>query len=89
MVISICLLFAISETESKSSVQYFYYKAKHFEHFHYIYNLVKECNDRIKGLKRNNDRRNCMAEDVVIKIGFVGEFTEEQLNFLSKRRGNM
>lgn len=87
---SICLLYAISEAESKSSVQYFYYKAKHFEHFHYVYNLTRDCYDRIlKRLRRTNDRRNCMADDVVIKIGVVGEFSEEKLNFLSQRRGKV
>lgn len=76
-----------SETESKSSVQYFYYNAKHFQHFHYIYNLMRDCHERIESLRRTNDRINCMAENVIIKIGIAGEFTEDKLDLISKRRG--
>lgn len=75
------------ETESKSSVQYFYFNAKHFQHFHYIYNLMRDCHERIESLRRTNDRRNCMAENVIIKIGIAGEFTEDKLDLISKRRG--
>lgn len=77
----------VSETESKSSVKYIYYKAKHFQHFHYIYNLTRDCHDRIAGLRKTNDRTHFMAEDIVVKIGIVGESTEDKLNSLLKRRG--
>lgn len=86
---SFCLILLFSEIESKSSVQYIYYKAKHFQHFHYIYNLTRDCSDRIEGLRKTNDRTNFMAEDVVIKIGIVGESTEDKLNSLLKKRGKV
>lgn len=79
----------ILERESMSSVQYIYYNDKHFQHFYYIYNLTRDCHDHIEGLRNTNDRTNLMAEDVVIKIGIVGEFTEDKLNLLSKRRGKV
>lgn len=78
-----------SERASKSSVQYIYYKAKHFQHFHYIYNLTRDCHDRIERLRKTNDRANLMAEDIVIKIGIVGESTEDKLCSLLKRRGKV
>lgn len=78
-----------SETESKSSVQYIYTKAKHFQHFYYIYNLTRDCHDHIEGLRTTNDRTNFMAEDIVIKIGIVGELTEDKLTLLLKRRGKV
>lgn len=78
-----------SERESKSSVQYIYYKAKHFQHFYYIYNLTRDCHDRIEGLRKTNDRANFMAEDIVIKIGIVGESTEDKLCSLLQKRGKV
>lgn len=75
--------------ESKSFVQNIYYNAKYFQHFYYIYNLTRDCHDHIEGLRKASDRANFMAKDVVIKIGIVGEFTEDKLNLLSKRRGKV
>lgn len=78
-----------SERESNSSVQYIYYKAKHFQHFHYIYNLTRDCHDRIERLRKTNDRANFMTEDIVIKIGIVGKSSEDKLCSLLKRRGKV
>lgn len=89
LLIQFVYIVLFSEQKSKSSVQYFYYNAKHFQHFQYIYNLMRDCHDPIEGLRRTNDRRNCMAKDIIIKIGIVGEFTEDKLNLLSKRRGKV
>lgn len=83
------LILLILGRESKSSVQYIYYNAKHFQHFYYVYNLTRECHDHIESLRKANDRTNFMAKDVVIKIGIVGEFTEDKLHLLSKRRGKV
>lgn len=83
----VCFLL-LSDTESKASVQYFYYKAKHFQHFHYVYNLMRTCHERIEALGRINHPEICMVEDVIIKIGIVG-FTEDKFNLLSKRRGKV
>lgn len=78
-----------SERVSNSSVQYIYYKAKHFQHFHYIYNLTRDCHDRIERLRKTNDRANFMTEDIVIKIGIVGKSTEDKLCSLLKRKGKV
>lgn len=48
---------------------------------------MRDCYDCIKGLRKINDCMNVMVEDVVIKIGIVGEFIEDKLNLLLKRRG--
>lgn len=50
---------------------------------------MRDCHDHIEGLRKASDRANFMAKDVVIKIGIVGEFTEDKLNLLSKRRGKV
>lgn len=84
---TIAVIERVSERESNSSVQYIYYKAKHFQHFHYIYNLTRDCHDRIERLRKTNDRANFMTEDIVIKIGIVGKSTEDKLCSLLKRRG--
>ncbi|XP_052695128.1 uncharacterized protein LOC128173472 isoform X2 [Crassostrea angulata] len=75
------------EKESRSCAQYIYYNAKYFQHFYYIYNLTRDCHDRKEGLRKTNNRANLMAEDIVIKIGIVGESTEDKLCSLLKRRG--
>lgn len=79
----------ILEKESRSCAQYIYYNAKYFQHFYYIYNLTRDCHDRKEGLRKTNNRANLMAEDIVIKIGIVGESTEDKLCSLLKRRGKV
>ncbi|XP_052695940.1 uncharacterized protein LOC128174417 [Crassostrea angulata] len=78
------------EVELKPSVKYSYYKAKYFQRFHYNHKLMRDCQDRIEGLRSTRDQVNLIgddAEDVIIKIGIVGEYTEDKLNLLLKRKG--
>lgn len=81
--------FFLSEVELKPSINYSYYKAKYFQRFHYNYKLMRDCHDRIESLRRTKDKRKILAEDVIIKIGIVGEFTEDKLNLLLKRKGKV
>lgn len=78
------------EVELKPSVKYSYFKAKYFQRFHYNHKLMRDCHDRIEGLRSTRDQRNLTgddAEDLIIKIGIVGEYTEDKLNLLLKRKG--
>lgn len=69
-----------------SSVRYFYIKATHFQHFHYVNKLAKDCELRLKKVIRDQNRRKCMPDkDVRIKV--VGNLTDDNLNLLSKVKG--
>lgn len=71
------------EKEQDSSVRYFYIKATHFQHFHYVNKLAKDCELRLKKVIRDQNRRKCMPDkDVRIKV--VGNLTDDNLNLLSK-----
>lgn len=74
-----------SEAERKSSLQYFYYNAKHFQHFYYIYNLMRDCHARKEEMRKTSDEKNALAEKIIVKLGIVGEYTEDNLKLLSKR----
>lgn len=77
--------FSISET---GSIRYLGYKAaKCFQHFHYIYNLTRNCKSRAEEFQNNNDTTNTMPKGVIIKIGIVGKFTDDNLNLVSKCKG--
>lgn len=82
----------ISGTESRSKIQYLYYKANTFQHFDYIYKLTRECKLRNFGEKHHlcsSLEITSMPRDVIFKIGIVGAFTEENLRLIAKRKGEL
>lgn len=82
----------ISETVSSSKIQYLYYKVHTFQHFYYIYKLTRECTLRISGENRCPSsiiETDFEPKDVILKIGIVGAFTEENLRFISKIKGEL
>lgn len=80
--------FLISETKSKLPV-YIFYKAKYFQAFHYYCKLVRHCRSRTEKVLKSKDRGNVITENVFIKIGIMGEFTDDDLKLISKRSGNI
>lgn len=70
---------------SDTPICYFFYKpAKDFDHFHYVYNLIRDCKTRVeKILLSKEQKKNFMSTDVVIKIGIAGHFNEDNLNLIS------
>lgn len=75
-----------------SKIQYLYYKANTFQHFDYIYKLTRECKLRNFGEKLyqcSGVEINPMPKDVIFKLGIVGAFTEENLRFISQRKGEL
>lgn len=69
--------------EQDSSIKYFYINAKHFQHFHYVNNLAKDCELRLEKVIRDENRRKCMSDkDVMIKV--IGNLTNKNINLLSK-----
>lgn len=77
----------IKEAASRQSVKYLFWKAKYYEHFHYVYKLVRDCKTRVDMLQKKNDLANPMPKDVIVKIGIVGDCTEDNIKLISKRQG--
>lgn len=78
------------ETASRPSIKYLFWRAKYYEHFHYVYNLVRDCKTRVeKLLLKKNDLTYPMPKDVMVKIGIVGDYTEDNVNLISKRPGSI
>lgn len=71
------------DAQSKQDKHVYFYEACWFSHFAYIYNLMMKCKNRIeKGQKKNPVLKDCF-----IKIEVIGPYTEENLKFISKRKG--
>lgn len=71
-----------------SKIQFFYYKAIHFQHFDYIYKLTREYKFRNFGeIPCDNMDTTVMPKDVILKIGIAGEFTDKNLKLISKTKG--
>lgn len=68
------------------SIKYFYIKANHFQHFHYVNNLAKDCEFRLEKVNKDENRRKCMSDKVVM-IKVIGNLTGDNLNLLSKVKG--
>lgn len=58
----------------EESIKYFHFEAKNFEHFEYVYDLTRN-------YTQNNE---IQPEDIIIKIGVVGKFTDDNLNLFPK-----
>lgn len=62
----------------------FYKPADDFDHFYYIYKLIRDCESRVeKILCSKGQKNNFTSKDVVIKIGIAGHFHENDLNFIA------
>lgn len=66
---------------SDTPIRYFFYQpAQDFEHFHYVYNLIRDCKFRVKQMLFNKGQKdNFMSKDVIIKIGIAGHFNDKIL----------
>lgn len=83
------IILILLDAASRPSVEYIYWKAKHFDHFHYMYGLARDCMTRVEKLLKNNDPACQMPKDVTVKIGIVGHHTEDNVNLISKRPGSI
>lgn len=82
------VIFMFSGTVSQPKIQLFYYKANSFQHFDYIYKLTRDCKLRnFRGIHCNCIETTPMPKDVILEIGIVGDFTEENLRFITKSKG--
>lgn len=73
-------------TKSVPTIHYFYYKDdKYFEHFHYVYNLMKDCRSRLEKIQGRQEGTSFMSKEVIIKIGIAGFIYEDNLTLIPKR----
>lgn len=77
------MFFAISE----EPVDYIYISTKHLGHFQYVHTLARNYTHRMVNVCTSEDLSDFRSEDVLIRIGVVGEYTEENLKLLSKGKG--
>lgn len=71
---------------SDTSIRYLFYKpAKCFDHFDFVYNRMRDCKSRVEKILNTKERKNIMPKEVVIKIGIIGNFQEENLDLISRR----
>lgn len=71
------------ENKQDPSIKCFYIKAKHFEHYHYVNNLAKDCELRLEKVIRDENRRKYGSDkEVMIKV--IGNHTDDNLKLLSK-----
>lgn len=89
ILILIIFFFQFSDAQFDQFVRYFYYKpAKHFPHFDYIYKLTQKCKLRIEKMRESKSRSKSSSKDVVIEVGIAGWFNENNLELISKIKGN-
>lgn len=78
-------LFYFSEQTEKIHC---YYQPKCFQHFLYIRDLLKTCKTQVDRATKNMVSNTELLSDVMIKITFIGDTSEENLRLVSERRGN-
>lgn len=83
------IILILLDAASRPSVKNLFWKAKCFEHFHHVYNLVRDCKTRVEWMLENNGLAYQMPEDLTVQIGIVGLYTEDNINLISKRPGSI
>lgn len=79
--------FPFPDAQFRPFLRYFYYQpAKHFPHFDYFYSLTRKCKLRFERIKNTKGQSKPMS-NVVIRIGIVGWFNDNNLKLISKRKG--
>lgn len=58
-----------------------------FSTFSLYIQSYEELQIRVEEFQNNNDTSNTMSKGVVIKLGIVGKFTNDNLNLVSKFKG--
>lgn len=76
-----------SEAVLIEPIQYRFYKPEQFPRFQYIYNQIMDCKSRIEKAGIGRIQTHQMSQNVIIKIGTIGDFTDKKCNLISKRKG--
>lgn len=77
------------ETESKQSVVYFYFNPKQFDHFNDVYNRTMDYMHHLKNNQVTKERKHAITMDVIVKVGIVGEFTDNNLKLFPNGERSM
>ena len=68
--------------------QHYFYKPKCFAHLMYICKLVTNLKSEIEKVIKIGQAETALQTDVMIKITYVGEITEENLRLVTKKKGD-
>lgn len=75
----------LNRSHPKPNVVYLYFKSKCFKRFNEIYNETMDCIHRFE----NKQTKQRLSMDVIVKIGVVGNFTDDNLKVFSKGKRNL
>lgn len=67
-----------SGAESNQSPAFFYFDSERFEHFYYFYKHFCD-KDSFENDQKTKKQTNVMSVNVIVKIGVVGDFTNDDL----------
>ncbi|XP_061173730.1 uncharacterized protein LOC133182897 [Saccostrea echinata] len=65
-----------------------YYVTESFPHFNYVYNLVKDCEFRLRKISDEIDEVMTPPNELIIKISFADDVSKEDLRIISKKRSS-
>lgn len=82
-----CLLF--SDAETKPSVVYLHFKPNHFQRFNDICNFSMDYIFRYENEEQTNEWENEKTVDVIIKVGVIGKFTDDNFKLLPEGKKNL
>ena len=81
--------FTFLGTEKESKIQHLYYDPKAFKYFHYIYSLIDDCRSRVETATKLTVSEIPSLSDVIVKITFIQDVTDENLDIVTRKKGNM
>ena len=65
-----------------------FYKSTRFQHFDYLYNLIRKCSSRVGKIPNMVGETQVPSSDM-IKIRYIGHVTADNMKFVSNRKGNV
>ena len=80
--------FADADLIPKLTEHHFYYKPKCFPHFMYISKLIRNLTLEVEKIINIGLPETTLRTDVIIKITYLGEITEDNLRLVTKKKGN-
>ena len=83
------LTFSEADLTQSLAEEHFFYKPKCFPHFMYISKLVRNLKSGVEKVIKMGEAETALQTDVLIKIAYVGEITEENLRLVTKKKGEI
>lgn len=79
----------VHDAETKPSVVYLHFKPNHFQRFNDIYNFSMDYIFRYENEEQTNEWENEKTVDVIIKVGVIGKFTDDNFQLLPEGERNL